>query len=287
MVAKKSFGLLVASASLVVASLAACVTNPATGEREFVPFMPSKDQQVTLGLQSAPQFVQQGGGKFANESVQTYVQSVGQRVLNAAPAADKQGYQFSYTLTNDTAVNAFALPGGPIFITKGLLFRLENEAQLAFVLGHETGHVIAQHVARQTSKQTELQVAMEAANMAAGGNNASTAGQVGMELGQYAGSMYLLKFSRDEESQADTLGLKYLVAAGYDPSASVGVMKILQTASGGTGKENDWFETHPATGNRIAQLNDLIQKNYPQALNNSAYVLNPQPFQKAVLSQPH
>lgn len=273
----------VAALLLGAAAMAGCVTNPATGKSEFVPFMPSKAEQVNLGLQSAPQFIQQGGGKLANPTVQAYVEAVGQRVLAAVPADQKQGYQFTYTIINDDVVNAFALPGGPVFISKGLLYKLHNEAELAFVLGHETGHVIAQHVGRQMSKQTELQVVLAAADAAAGGKDAGTGTQIGMQLGQFAGQMYLLKFSRDEESQADLLGLRYLVAAGYDPAGAIAVMKVLETAGGSSGGGTDWLSTHPSTGDRIQQLTALIQQHYPQALNNPAYRLEPQAFEQNVL----
>ncbi|MEI8195641.1 MAG: M48 family metalloprotease [Phycisphaerae bacterium] len=269
---------------LLAAAVVSCVENPATGKREFVPFMPSRDQQVALGVQSSPQFIQQSGGKYPNENVQRYVQQIGAKVAAMVPADQKQGYQFSYTVLNDDVVNAFALPGGPIFISKGLLFRLQDESQLAFVLGHETGHVIAQHVGRQMSTQTELSLVLGAVDAAAG-KDPSTAVQLGQKLSQFAGQMYLLKYSRTDESQADTLGLRYLVGAGYDPAAAVGVMKILEAATGDSGKGNDWFQTHPATETRVADLQKQIQTTYPQAYNNPAYKRDPAAFQAAVLRQ--
>lgn len=276
--------LFLASGLLLAATLTGCVTNPATGKSEFVPFMPSRDQQVALGVQSSPKFIQQSGGKYPNERVQQYVQQVGSKILAKVPADQKQGYQITYTVLNDEVVNAFALPGGPIFISKGLLFRLQDESQLAFVLGHETGHVIAQHVGRQMSTQTELSLVLGAMDAAAG-KEPSTTTQLGQKLGQFASQMYLLKYSRTDESQADTLGLRYLVDAGYDPAGGIGVMKILESATGDSGKGNDWFQTHPATETRVADLQKQIQARYPQAYNNPAYKRDAAAFQAGVLKQ--
>jgi len=200
------------------------------------------------------------------------------------PPNEAAGYQFSYTVLNDDVVNAFALPGGPIYISKGLLFRLNNEAELAFVLGHETGHVVAQHVGRQMSKSTEAQLLLAGVGAAVGGKDAGTSGQLAQAASQFADQMYLLKYSREEESQADLLGIQYLVAAGYDPRASIAVMQILEKASGGKGGA-DWFSTHPSSANRVKELQDLIQQKYPQTVNNPSYQLQPGPFQQNVLRQ--
>lgn len=274
--------LCVSTAIAAACVLVACVQNPATGKKEFAPFMPSTGQQVSLGLKAAPEFERQSGGRITNPVVQNYVNSVGQRIINVVPPNERRDFRFSFTVVNDKIINAFALPGGPIYITRGLLYKLETEADLAFVLGHEVGHVVAQHSARQMSKQTEMQLLISGAGMFAGD---SQGGQTAVELGKFAGGMYLLKYGRDEESQADTLGLKYIVSAGYDPQASITVMKVLQSATSGSGKGNDWFATHPNPGNRLESLNNQIRRNYPQTINNPKFVTNREAFSQNVLRQ--
>lgn len=240
----------------------ACATNPLTGKQEidvFAPLMSSRDQQVQLGIQAAPQFEAQGGGRLQNQQVQAYVNSVGMKIVHSLPASATQGYQFSYTVLNQDIVNAFALPGGPIFITRGILLKMNSEAQLAFVLGHETGHVVAQHVARQTAHSDVINDGLKGI-AAILGDKATQSEQLALKVGGYGSQLYLLKFGRDEESQADALGLDFVTALNYDPHASIEIMKILDSL-GNNG--NEWLATHPAPKNRLADLQHIIDTKYP------------------------
>lgn len=258
-----------------------CVTNPITGESEFAPFMPSREQLTALGMKAAPQFEQEAGGRLNNPAIQNYVSQVGQRVAAAVPPEYREGYNFSYTVLDDESVNAFALPGGPIYITKGLLYRLDNEAQLAFILAHETAHVIAQHTGRQISKQQEIGLLLAGTQAAIG--DGGTSAQLAQAASQLAGQMYLLKHSRGEETEADTGGLRYLVNAGYDPAAAPRVMQILEQAGGSGGV--DFLSTHPSPKNRVEEIREQIRKEFPNAVGNPAYKLNREQYQQIVLRQ--
>jgi predicted Zn-dependent protease len=266
---------------LTLAALGGCATNPATGKMDLAPAI-SPSQQVQVGLQAAPQFVQEGGGELANPEVQQYVQSVGARVVAAIPADLKKDYQFSFHVLNSDDINAFALPGGPIFITRGILQKMSNEAELAFILGHESGHVVAQHVARQMTQSSLLQSGLQLAS-SLGGDNPSTTAQLSLLGGQFAAQLYQLRYSRGDESEADTLGLRFMVAAGYDPAGAVNAMQVLDQVGGSSTVQ--FFSTHPNPGNRVQALEDQIKKEFPQAYQNPKYATNQPAYQQHILAQ--
>src|SRR5688572_22382281 len=142
-------------AFVAVALLAGCATNPVTGERQFN--LVSEEQEIELGQKAEPEIVKQFGGLYQDPQVQGVVQDVGMKL---AKASDRPDLPWRFHVVNSPDLNAFALPGGGIFITQGLLSQLTNEAQLAGVLGHEVAHVAARHQARQISKSTALQAAL-------------------------------------------------------------------------------------------------------------------------------
>lgn len=264
-------------------AIAGCARNAATGREMLTVGMPSRTKQTALGLQSAPSVEQQSGGALNNTVIQRYVEAVGMRLVHAIPPKLTRGFQFSYTAVNDNAMNAFALPGGPIFITKGLLVRLQNEAQLAFVLGHETGHVVAQHVAQQMAQQNVMSAALAATGYAAG----KTSGLVGTAanaISQFAGKLVMLRFSRSDERQADQLGLRFMVHAGYNPQAAIQVMHILQSAAP-AGSTPNWMQTHPSTPNRIVLLQNTINTKYAAQAHSPHAVYNTRAYQQNVLAQ--
>ncbi|MEI7767803.1 MAG: M48 family metallopeptidase [Phycisphaerae bacterium] len=271
-------------ASVWLCLLTGCVYNPATEKSDFVMFMPSAQEQVQMGLKFAPEFEAQGKGKLADTVVQNYVASVGQRVVAAIPPEHKRDFKYTFTVLNDPAVNAFALPGGPVYITRGLLEQLTNEAELAFVLGHEAGHVVAEHSARQMSKQQEMGLLLGAAQVGAGyaGQEYATTAQITLAATQVAAQMYTLKYSRDEEYQADSLGVRYTTAAGYDPRAGLTVMDTLERSAGGGGG-SEWFATHPSSPNRHAEIQRQIADKYQVQIDSGKLQLNPQPYQQNVL----
>jgi predicted Zn-dependent protease len=224
--------------------------NPLTGEKQRVALKP--EEEIALGLQSAPQMAAQMGGISANAEAKALVQRIGQKLVRESFAA-KSPYRFSFhVLADPRTVNAFALPGGPIFITEGLLRRLRSEAELAAVLGHEIGHVIARHSSEQLAKQQLTQGLIGAAVVGTG--DYTTA-----QIGQVVGGLINMRYGRDDELESDALGIRIVAEAGYDPRAMLSVMEMLAKASGGS-RQPEFFSTHPHPENRLARIREEIAK---------------------------
>jgi predicted Zn-dependent protease len=231
--------------------------NPVTGEKQHIDM--SVDQEKQLGLQAAPRMAQQMGGDVnPSDPAAREVAKIGRELVSRSDAG-KSPYNdnFHYHLLNDLqTVNAFALPGGQIFITRALYDRLENEAQLAGVLGHETGHVINRHSAQQMAKGKLGQMLVVATGVGASGDRNGQAEQIGAVMAE---QMLMLHYSRGDESQADEFGLKYMAQAGYDPHEMLGVMKILKSLES-SGRTPEMLATHPLPQTRINQINELLSK---------------------------
>ncbi|CAN5432339.1 M48 family metallopeptidase [soil metagenome] len=224
--------------------------NPVTGEKQRVSL--SVDQEIALGLQSAPQMVQEMGGESLNPKEYAYVNKVGNIVVAKTEAASSP-FKFQFHLLADAqTINAFALPGGQVFITTGLFNLLKSEDQLAGVLGHEIGHVINRHSSEQMAKQELTQQLEQATQVASGGYDR------GM-ISQYIGQVVGLKYSRNDELEADRFGVKYLFQCGYKPEAMIEVMEILNEASG-KNKNPEFLSTHPNPDNRITKIKEVIQE---------------------------
>jgi predicted Zn-dependent protease len=235
--------------------------NPVTGETQHISL--SADQEVALGLQSAPEMAAQFGGEDPDPAAQAMVQRVGAQVVRSSDAHGAP-YQFHFTLLRDPeTVNAFALPGGPVFITRGLFKRLENEAQLAGVLGHESGHVVGRHAAEHIAKNELAQGVVGA--VAVGASDDQGHGRSAAMLAAFAAQMAQLKYGRSDELEADRLGVKFMAQAGYDPRAMLRVMQILEESSKG-GRQPEFMSTHPNPGNRQVQIKAEIEKLYPQGV---------------------
>ena len=230
--------------------------NPVTGERQVVDLKP--DQEIALGLQSAPAMIEQMGGEVPESDPRAKeVHRIGAKIATT-PKPKMSGYPFQYHLLADTqTVNAFALPGGPIFITLGLYSKLPDEAALAGVLGHETGHVVERHVAQQIAQSKLGQSLVLGTGIAASDRRN---GLATWALADVANQMLQLKFSRKDEAQADQCGLEYMTDAGYDPRAMIDVMKVLQSISAG-GSTPEFLETHPDPGNRIEAIQKWLEDN--------------------------
>jgi len=225
-------------------------TNPITGEKQRVSL--SVDQEIQLGLQAAPELIQEMGGEARDSKLNAYVDKVGNRVLSSTEAG-KSPFQFEfYLLADNKTVNAFALPGGQVFITMGLYKLLKSEDQLAGVLGHEIGHVINRHGSEHMAKQELTQQLVQATQVASGGYDQ------GM-IAQYVGQMVNLKYGRDDEIESDKYGVKYLVESGYKPEAMIEVMEILNDASG-KNKSPEFLSSHPNPENRIQKIKEYIQQ---------------------------
>ncbi len=233
-------------------------TNPVTGRTQHIAITP--EQEVALGLQSAPEMAREFGGLSADRGATERVKLVGQKIVQALPN-EAIPYPFDYHLLADTkTVNAFALPGGQIFITEALFSRLETEGQLAGVLGHETGHVVARHSAAQMAKSSLTQGLVQAVGVASSDSvqGARTAAAVASMVGNFIN----MKYGREDELEADKLGLRFMHAAGYDPRSMIRVMEILKEASGGS-SQPQFMSTHPDPGNRIQHIQGWITELFP------------------------
>ena len=236
--------------------------NPVTGEKQHVAM--SVPQEIALGMQSAPQMAAQMGGEVDPRSkASTLVREVGERLVSES-AARKSVYRFQFHLLRDSqTVNAFALPGGQVFITVGLLNRLQNESQLAGVLGHEIGHVIHRHGAQHMAKGEFGQLLVTAVGVASSDDRGS--GRGNQQVAAMVNSMVNLKYGREDESQSDQFGLESMTASGFDPSQMLGVMKILAEVSKGN-RQPEWLASHPYPEHRAEQIEAWLHKHYPNGI---------------------
>lgn len=250
---------LVVAAFSIISYLSTRQSNPVTGKTQHISITP--DQEIALGLQAEPQMEQQYGGESDDAEGRARVERVGQRIVEKS-AAGKTPYKYQYHLLADPqTVNAFALPGGQIFITEALYKHLASDGQLAGVLGHETGHVVARHSAEQIAKSRLTQGLTGAAVIATyDPSNPSSRRDAAVAL--LVGQLVTMRFSRQDESEADALGVQLMEQAGYDPSSMIGVMEVLEKEAGG-GRQPEFFSTHPNPAHRIEQIQADIQKDFP------------------------
>ncbi|WP_242928264.1 M48 family metalloprotease [Pontibacter vulgaris] len=236
--------------------------NEFTGETQYVDM--TVEQEIALGLQAAPEMASQYGGLHPDKEAAAEVNAIGQKLVNSTGVTETP-YKFDFhLLADEQTVNAFALPGGQVFITAGLLKKLSSEAQLAGVLGHEIGHVVARHSAEQLAKAKLTQGLSGAAAIATydPDNPASRTGAVAAAM---IGKLMTMRFGREDELESDRLAVRLTGEAGYDPRAMIEVMRILEEASGGA-RGPEFAQTHPNPGNRIAEIEQAIAKEYPNGL---------------------
>jgi predicted Zn-dependent protease len=238
------------------------VYNPVTGEKQHINI--TAEQEIALGLQAAPEMAQQYGGLHPDEEAQALVDAVGKKLV-AGSAASQTQYPFEFHLLADPqTVNAFALPGGQIFITAALFSRLETEGQLAGVLGHEIGHVVARHSAQRIAQQQLTQELTGAVVLATYDPN-DPSSQRTAQVAMVVGNLINMKYGRGDELQSDNLGVRFMSEAGYDPRALMRVMEILEEATGGA-RQPEFFSTHPNPENRIAEIQQAIQETFPEGI---------------------
>lgn len=254
--------------ALVIAAIGAayyfCNTqvNPVTGEKQHVAL--TTDQEVALGLQAAPQMAAEFGGLHPDPAVQDYVERIGESVV-AQSEAKRADYKYDFhVLADPETVNAFALPGGQVFITAALLRRLQNEAQLAGVLGHEIGHVVGRHSAEHIAKAQFTQILVGAAGVA--GSSEDSRGQQAAAVAAMVGQMVNMSHGRKDELEADRFGVQYMSAARYDPRSLREVMRILAEASGGRPRAPEFLSTHPDPGNRQQEIEAEITRLFPNGV---------------------
>lgn len=220
--------------------------NPYTGRVQTINMTP--DQEIAIGLQSAPQIAQEYGGLYPDERLQSFVKSVGNKLVNSSLARETP-YRYDFHLLADPeTINAFALPGGQIFITYALFSQL-NEPQLAGVLGHEIGHVIGRHSAERIAEGEFWQTLSAGASV--GGNMGDVVGGIGQNT--------LLKNGRGDELESDDLGVLFMTQSGYNPNEMMNVMEILKAASG-PNRVPEFQSTHPDPDNRIEKIKEAIEK---------------------------
>lgn len=230
--------------------------NPVTKESQHVSISPS--EEIRLGIESAPQMSREMGGDMPGSDPRTLeVKKLGQFLVEHT-IAKKSPWKFQFHLLADThTINAFALPGGQIFITLGLYNELQTEAQLAGVLAHEMGHVIERHSAEQMATSQLGQILTVAVGTAVSDQSHSA-----YRIAAVVNQAMQMKYSREDELEADTWGLKLMEAAGFDPRAMIAVMQVLKSVDhGGHGAEI--FQTHPNPDLRIEQIKDYLSKNPP------------------------
>jgi predicted Zn-dependent protease len=223
--------------------------NPYTGEKQHIAL--NEEQEIALGLQAAPQMAQQHGGLYPNENYQAFVDQVGHRLVNNS-IAKQTSYKYDFHLLADQkTINAFALPGGQIFITYALFSKLKNEDQLAGVLGHEIGHVVGRHSAERMANQGLMEGILNGVAIGIDPNTAQGAAAIAQMLN--------MSYGREDELQSDDLGVKFMMEANYNPEEMIGVMEILKAAAG-PNRTPERMSTHPDPENRVQKIKEAIEK---------------------------
>jgi predicted Zn-dependent protease len=220
-----------------------CSVNPVTGEEQLILVSPQQEKQ--MGEQYAKEVEKELGQSVKDQQLQNYIDSVGQKVARISHSPE---VGFSYKAIDHNSVNAFALPGGYIYITTGLLKELNTESQLAGVLAHETAHVTARHIAQQLTRDYLIGIGFSVAG--------SSVSSGAMGIADVVRQLEGMSFTREQEKQADEVGLDYLVKAGYNPYGMIETMETLQRQS--NSRTIEFFSTHPNPENRIGYIQERI-----------------------------
>jgi predicted Zn-dependent protease len=235
-------------AAALALAVAGCTTNLATGESAFTLFMSPADE-IRVGAQEHPKILARFGGAYDDPRVGGYVAEIGGRL---AANSEMPQFPFTFTVLNSPEVNAFALPGGYVYVTRGLVALANSEAELAAVIGHEIGHVVARHTAQRYSQAVAAGVGAALLGAVVGGDAS--------QLAQLGGELYLAGFSREQEFEADQLGVRYLKNAGYESYAMAGFLENLirnkslqEQIIDDDLPDTDFFSTHPNTPDRVAR----------------------------------
>jgi len=220
--------------------------NPYTGKKQAISM--TTEQEIAIGLQNTPQMTEQHGGLYPDKHLQNYIDRVGHKLVNSSIAKETPYKYDFHLLADDQTINAFALPGGQCFITYALLSKLKSEDQLAGVLGHEIGHVLGKHSAERITESEYWSTVTTGA----------TVFDMGSVAGGY-GQNTLLRNGRGDELESDELGVQFMIDAGYNPEAMIGVMEILKTAAG-PNRIPEFQSSHPDPENRIEKIREAINK---------------------------
>ena len=225
-----------------------CATNPITGQKQLM--LIPEQQDIAIGRKYAPEIERQMGGRIPNESLQNYIDTVGQKI---ARVSHKPNLQYHFTALDEKSTNALALPGGYVFITKGMLEKLSTEAQLASILAHEITHIVARHSAAAMSREIGIDILLSAVTTDKTPKGVKTAANMTRQI-------LGLRYSRSDEREADLAGLDYMVRAGYNPYGMIETMQMLQNEQ--KTRPIEFFSTHPAPQNRLTYLTQTIQTKY-------------------------
>jgi beta-barrel assembly-enhancing protease len=236
--------------------------NPITQEDQYVGITP--DQEIALGLQAAPQMAAQFGGLHPNQRAQDYLESVCRRLIENSDAGQAEWPYNCSLLEDEQTVNAFALPGGQLFITAGLLNELQTEGQLAGIMAHEIGHAVARHSAQQIANQ-QLTQGLTGAVVIASYDPQNPGSQATGQIAAVVSQLVNMRYSREHELESDRLGVRFMAQAGYDPRRLIDVMRILAEAGGGAAQP-EFFSTHPNPDNRIAAIERAIEAEFPNGV---------------------
>ncbi|MEM6393667.1 MAG: M48 family metalloprotease [Planctomycetota bacterium] len=243
----------------------------------------SEREVVEIANQQAPQMTQQFGGEVPSQLVRAYVDARGREL---AAVSRRPNLPWSFKVLNNNAVNAFAMPGGHVFITRGLLVQLKNEAELMGVLGHEIGHVTLNHGESRMEKAATMELGVKVLTQMI---NKETDDELVRQLGQYgaqiASTMVQLQHSRQDETDADAKGMDLPAKLGYSPAGIMGVLEVLSRISGGS--KSDLFKSHPNPERRIADVKKTLDEKYPnwQAATGPYHRFEPNRYQQNILKQ--
>jgi predicted Zn-dependent protease len=246
--------------------MSGCATNPVTGKQQLM--LLSEDQEIQIDKKNSPHQFSADYGKAQDKVLNNYINNTGKKM---ATHTHRANMPYSFRAVNATYVNAYAFPGGSIAVTRGILLSLENEAELAALLGHELGHVNARHTAQQMSKGVLTQAVVGGISVLAG-TQGGMYGQLASQLGTISAGALLASYSRDNEREADALGMRYMVRTGYGSQGFVGLMDLLQSL--GKHKPNAMelmFATHPMSEERYKTAVNTANTKYKSAQKQPLY----------------
>lgn len=246
----------------IISFMGSKVDNPITGKEQYITI--SEEQEIALGLQAAPEMAAQFGGLEPDQDYQVAVKYVGDYLIENSLASNSD-YPFEFhVLADQRTVNAFALPGGQIFVTRAMVDALETEGQIAGVLAHEIVHVLARHSAERIA-EAQLAEGLTGALVMATYDPDNPASMRTAQVAMMVSQLVQMKFGRDDESTSDVLGVQIMSESGYDPRSMIDVMRILQASSGGSAPI-EFFSTHPNPDNRIGGIQAAIDELYPNGI---------------------
>lgn len=243
---------------LILLFFKSCGINPSTGKNEII--LMSEKEEDQIGINEHPKILKQFGGVYDNEKIQNYVESLGKFLVSTSELPNKE---FKFTILNTPIINAFALPGGYIYLTRGLISLCQNEAQLAGVIAHEIGHVTARHTAKRYTKTVGTSILANVFGVLA--NNPSVSNLINQSA-----SLYLLSFSRGQEYEADLLATRYMIRAGFDPKEMGNFLEKMEKYSllqkkifKSKRNRSELLQTHPNSSKRVKEVIKNTEERIP------------------------